>query len=401
MIISQAAEVTSKQGKLSLASLAPRHAARRRGQDMTVLNAGELERLVGGMWQLDCQRITLRQRSPNAPNISAPGWIKHNDDGDLRFKLIGAGSIEAVEALCSKPSGRILEPEDLCDLEALDEFHRTWIAERVYVDTVRSSLEGWIPRLAIERRSTSQNQNIRLILPEEVEIPCNVLTESTTRVGGRIEAQEGKWNVAECESMEHRFRFTADASPLQLEIWPEEGSLLPNIEILATDALTFCLARPLKWVASEKVESGTYKLEIRPRRLEPEKGRRMAPRHLRREKPNDAFWSIFERYVAYTSKYSGEGRHPLSARVLDVLDAAIASADAHALTLCVAIEGLLSDTFKNGARLAPGFLESFGRAKAALQREDLDPQFRSRVFGLLGMLKKPSAKDLLRELAKK
>ena len=127
-----------------------------------MLNEGELEKLAAGTWQLDCQRITLRPRSPDVQTVNAPGWIKHDEDGNLRFKLLGAGGFDFPhQTIGTTALGQITE--HLYAMEALDEFGRVWNSERAFVDSIGSSVEGSLFWIASEQNTTNSD-HLRLIL---------------------------------------------------------------------------------------------------------------------------------------------------------------------------------------------------------------------------------------------
>ena len=77
-----------------------------------MLQPGEEQQIRSGNWQLDCTRITLRQRSSQNPRIYVgPGWIRHDSEGELTFKLVTALGFDALVDQMNQAPGKLVPEE--------------------------------------------------------------------------------------------------------------------------------------------------------------------------------------------------------------------------------------------------------------------------------------------------
>lgn len=269
------------------------------------------------------------------------------------------------------------------------------MARRIYVRILLTShISGRLDRLIYTTETKTNLAYMRLVLPGRIDFPANLATETKTIVGGKTVSESVDANVAEFYARQHRVRLTRDGDALLVGITQVDGTLDPRMDLLTGDALQFAFARPMPWVLVERIVDGMHRVEVRSRRIEPKAGRRLPPLELTMEN-GAALWEITARFLTYVASHSGEGRHPLSARVCDVLDAAAASIDAHALTLAVVIEGTLSTEFRDVVQPDGSTLQQIRRALVALRAAVPEERFISRATGALNRLGEVSARDRL------
>ncbi len=376
-----------------------------------MLTFKEIDQIRAGRWEIDCSEITLTGRG-GAARYQGPGSLRQMPTGRLGFKLYGDVSGSKLFAFGSGAAGEIIPDSEFYDLHALDVTGHVWTSEHFLVhehgtvDGSRSVFTGELWRLVhrYEFRGSAP-ETVVLRSFQDLEIPFNSATITQTAVAGMEPVQAFNTNASRFPACGMQFVLTRDVSGLVVTISTAEAALPAHIETRFEEALQFVLAHPVAWTIIEKSagKNGSVELralperEIRPPRAEP-------PISFRHVLAPDEVWQMCARYLAHVLPYEPpEGRvwyHPLSDLVHAVLEASKASIDAEALELSVAVEGLLNQEFPDLGHPTAEMAAELDRALTVVSQSDLSPDVKKRIDGAVRAMKKPSAKDKLRELVK-
>jgi hypothetical protein len=112
--------------------------------------------------------------------------------------------------------------------------------------------------------------------------------------------------------------------------------------------------------------------------------------------PNRSVWQLFDIYFNHICLNTKQAQHPLSVLFRSVLESGKASLDVEALTLSVSIESLLNDNLNHLYKVTEELENNLKSVKALIKcSSTLDADFKNRMNGMLGSMKKARAKDIL------
>ncbi|MCK4795386.1 MAG: hypothetical protein KAV87_67275 [Desulfobacteraceae bacterium] len=237
--------------------------------------------------------------------------------------------------------------------------------------------------------------------PGNIEIPCNTVTESKTYVGDKIRQRSGKLNAARFSACNYEIEIRNEEDWLTLGVSSGLQKLPDFLELRVGEALQFVLARSLSWSMLEIYEGNKDITSIRPLPIGESKSRAQPAIGYKRIDETGCVWKLYEKYLQHILSYSKPYWHPLSGFIHSVIEAMSGSLEAQALTLGVAVEGILRTEFADLALPGEEFENEIDKAKKLINESSLENSVKKRGIGAFDAMLQPRAEDRLKELVKK
>jgi hypothetical protein len=198
------------------------------------------------------------------------------------------------------------------------------------------------------------------------------------------------------------FRLRQQGRSLLAEV-SSAGPLPPHVEVRATEALRFVLARRLSWYWAHAVTDSVETITIMPwqrvppaQLLPPISGGPPLAAHV---------WRLFQKYLEFVLRHGEPYFHPCSRYLSAVMEASAGSIAAKGLALGVAVEGLAKALFPEKAEASPALKAAVKDLKRHVEAWpggkglESGPGLLRRLPGYLDQLLGASTKDLLYALA--
>jgi hypothetical protein len=370
---------------------------------------------------LDCHEMELKQNCDEFPGlVRGPGYIKQNEEGRLEFKIYvqeheNTDRLEGQFGAFGPKPGELFQHQHHYTLTAVDSWANRWTAGRIIPNLSRayhsdptypvvtgtifemeaSHEEDWSPR----------DHYLDLAIYEKVEVPFNIVTSYYEAVSGgsperrRGSADRSVFHAAGCD-------FVVKAEQDVLLISVESPEPIPaGFETRIIEGLLFVLGKPLAWNESKRRQGRIEHVRLRSRLPKGNPVRMKAPIAVYQDALFQKVWVLFDLYLRFIGKTEGAEFHPCSAYLDSVSQASANSADAFALGLAVAVEGLIRTLYKHlgekGDRFkeAVGALEAYVLAWPHLEYWSKEAGLnRERLPGLIGNLKHVSPQDRMQLL---
>ena len=324
------------------------------------LSKPELENLKHSLWEIDCPRVTVKRRSLQNPFVSnGSGFIKQVSNHQLIFKFyVNAEEYSRVDR--NFQLGKTISDESYYDLIALDYKGRSWHCERILIDINESAsgdwiLQGIIPKMIckgeISHEVDCKGSSLEIRVFDNINIPCNEGTLTRKSVAQGIQSSESIFrNVWKFECCNLDFLLVKeDPNLLTINVASSQEAILEYLRERILETLQFILGYPINWTTSYQRIGHMTELTLCSPRQRAISSRFQAPFILGGYFNNEdkVFHHLFVRYLQHTINYD-QPLHPIWAQLNAVYEASSGMfIDAHALTLSVAIESLLSIEFAN------------------------------------------------------
>jgi len=230
-------------------------------------------------------------------------------------------------------------------------------------------------------------------------IPCNVATQSSTVIGGKVRGQRTSLDVAQFKSCECDFEMRAENEMVSFQTFTHSNKLPPNLDLRAIEALQFVLAIPVEWVILDKCEGDTETIQIRRADIYPRKSQLGPPVDFKDIRNSIFVWMLYDKYLGYILKYERPDKYsPLSVHVRRVIKGSEGSTEARMLTLGIAVEGALRVAFPELVELPKEELNGLEEADEIVDRSSLNEELKRRIKGAIGSWKHRGAADMLSKL---
>jgi hypothetical protein len=362
-----------------------------------------LESLLTRTLVLDCPTMTLVPVVEDGrPHYKGSGYMTFGDGG-FDFKLLtnqGYDSRSIFQPTVAK-SGQFLGDSDYYTLFATDVSHQTWQTSEVFPDLQRGA--GIVARGKVDwiRSTTSHqlslNKNVlQLWFPEKLRLPYRETTHSVSRVGEKLAAESWKANATYFSSSGYDLSFGVDQGWTTIEA-SKVGQLPRNLAACLRESLGFVIGRSIQATVMQEFDSSQITTTIVPARTIAQANHSYPP--LVYLSPADAVWRLYESFFRYSVEQGDQAKHHLSTILQYVFHLFGTPLDALALSLAVAVEGVLKVGYAKIAKPLDSVLIELKRAEKILQESDLSSSTVNRIIGSLGNMRSPSAKDKLFELA--
>lgn len=372
----------------------------------------ELKAFAEKSLSIDCPRITLRQNYPDSPQVhQGMGSVTQTPEGQIVLKLYCPDKVHPKEALMipTSKAGEIIPKTDYFSLDAVDFHGRQWTATDI-LPSRKSGFGGEGAVIYADLRGLSQESETKnpakkafmiIRFPGNTEIPCNTVTESKTYVGNKIRERSGKLNAARFSACNYEFEIRNEEDWLTVKVLSDSKKMTDFLELRVCEALQFVLARSLSWSVLEIFEANKIITRIRSLPLGDNKSRAQPPIGYKRIDETGSVWKLYEKYLHHILSYSEKYWHPVSGFVHSVIEAMSGSLEAQALTLGVAVEGILRTEFADLALPSEEFKNDIGEAKKLISKSSLEDSVKKRGIGAFDAMLQPRAEDRLKELVKK
>ncbi len=324
----------------------------------------ELESLKHSSWEIDCPQVTVKSRSPQNPCIfNGPGFLKQIVNYQLLFKFY-ANAQNHSQININLQLGETIPDEAYYDLTALDYRGRLWRCERILIDINKSAsgdliVQGSIPRIICEgeipQEVECRGSRIEIRVFDNIKIPCNARTLTKKTVGIGVQSTKSMslntWQFKCC-----RLDFLLvkeDRKLLVINVVSDKENISEYLRERILETLQFILGYQINWATSYKRIGHTTEATLCSPRQRSTSSRFQPPLILGGYFINEAqvFRRLFAKYLQYTINYD-QPLHPFWAQLNAIYEASSGMfIDAHALTLTVAIESIVSIEFAHLGKL--------------------------------------------------
>ncbi len=374
------------------------------------LDLTKTERIAArnNQFELHCMQMQLARPTPADHVYGGPGVIRQSPSGQLEFTLYSTrvGSLHQLipEILGSDDfqTGQVIPEERLYSLRARDILGREWTSNRILIDK-HSSPDGTLCTGSLDQITFTtvppvpiKRDHLALDLVGDFNIPANVSTQTTTTEGDRTTIA-ASLRTLEFQAGSFDFRLTKEEGILQIGVSAELGEIEEHFSLRLAETLQFIFARSVQWVLLRRHLPTSWDECVRTTRSKESRNKLDAPVPLTSE---EAFCTLFANYLRFIlSEGSVERLHPLSAQMRAICNASSGSIEAKALTICVAVEGILDLVPMSNESLSPEEMDWFSRAQSCFKTWGGPDRLTKRINGSLARLSKPSTPMRLQKLA--
>ncbi len=369
----------------------------------------ELDSLQNRTFVLDFPMIQLKQEATDDAIVySGPGSITQASNGDFRLKLYHLGKIKLSEAFrgIGVGVGEILPDNQYFSLTGTDCSGRKWTSEHITLSTsecfpndamiITGNLRSLQNEQTISREFKSAYLTLRF--PKGVKIPFNARSNSVMTVEGERVFETYDINVAKFSASDFDFILWNDDYWLILEIQSNGKKFPPSFDIRICEALQFVLSKTLQWCVLERGEHQAITTIVKPQIPVSLKSRRQPPLQYDHIDDQGTVWKLFEKYLFHILSFNENKTHQLSGHVKSAIAASEGSLEAEALTVSVAIEGILREEFPEVGQLDGKDMQKIDDAKDLIEKFGLDLSIKKRMQGVLNAMKGARAADKLRKI---
>ena len=372
------------------------------------LSKKEFSALRKNKFELHCLNMSLVSLSSNGKIYTGPGSIQQTIDGKLRFIIYSNEKVPIDEILQELggekriPAGAILPEEKFFRLSAKDSKGRKWVCEKLLI-SYDTSIEGgtiftgFLPEIVYRKPKTNiQKELIYLeFFDKQISLPYNAVTEVNRNIAGKT-SQSSSLNVLKFTTDDMEFLAQKDENFLILSS-TNKVKFLKDFEVKIIESLQFVLARPLWWSLLIKESEGSVSTIIRNSQNNDFQYRIQPPINLNSNNA-DAFCQIFSCYLKFTSNYSQNILHPVSAQMRSICQASVGTIETKALVLSVAVESIVKHIHTSKYQLTSTEKKWLKKARKFFDSWEGPENLSKRIIGLFSILSNISASTQLMEL---
>ncbi len=371
----------------------------------------EIERLHTGTWEIDCPKMVLRKNDSTVEDIyQGAGYIKYTTEGELLFKLYTNHRIELRQWLPTMEAGtagRLIPLNEHYTLTATDTTDRIWKADHIFPDHKGClNQEGHIVhgKLPYELMSESKlpfthASSLSMIVFDNIELPCNKSTKTTTYVGEELLNWQATLNVTKITSRKCDFTFYNKNNSLTISVIAKCAKIANSLDKRMIEATQFILGRSIEWSLMQKQEGDVESIIIKP--VSQKKFTRFPypPLNMFTVHSRKFVWKLFDKYLSYVFDYEKPDRwHPMSMYVYRVNEANLTSIETRSLAISVAVEGILNSEFAKFAAPSDEFLAELEKARELVKNSEIPEGLNRRIIGSINSMKRSNATDKLKLL---
>lgn len=374
------------------------------------MNPQELQSFLRGSLEIDCPKIEL---IPNAQissrsTLCGSGSIVLTEDGSFKLKVYFPDTFNLVYIFehLQWEAGKVI-PDTACySVKACDISGSIW--EAYYFIPDRSSgpngsiITGSLQELRkqedlpIEHNRTCIDYYFNRI----IVVPFNTIVKEQEEVGATARKIASSIRLARFTSCNINFEVEEIEGHTRLRASSASSQYSENLVNRIFEAFSFITATHASWSALAVRHGNLSETKIRAVDLNILSSRVLPPIRMQRVHINNDAWLAFDRYLSYTLSNKQDYLHPLSLEINSVIESGKASVDIQALTLSVSIEALLKSEMSHLHKPPFMLMEDIREAIRLIENsEDISPEFKSRIPGLLGGMNGIRAKDILNILS--
>lgn len=380
------------------------------------MSGDDVEDLATYSFSVDCPNLTARPLGQDQKEAyTGCGTLSQSAKGELTFKAFvtpppGHSPIDALKAAfgqsCKSKAGEIIPDDEYFQLSAQSLNGQVWVCDRFLPNFTRSfATDGtilcgslWRMTNKLSTPGAIRGEQITIRYRNKPSFPCNTRTETETTIGEQ-KGWSGSWNVANFTAAGFNFSITTEDSGMIVSAWIDDGELPAHLETRISEALSFLFGAefaPFAITCKRTDQTTRHYFSEEPRPLKGD----YPPLNCGLHDPTKSLWHLFDRYLSHIcSPGITERWHPLSSHLISVLRAEEASVDGFALTLAVAVEGILNCAFPDKAQPTPESIAQADAALALISSSALEENFKRRMADLIGSAKSARPIDKLYALA--
>lgn len=377
------------------------------------LSAPELESLKHSLWEIDCPQINVKSRSPQNPCIfDGSGFFKQIASHQLTFKFYASAQSQNYINRNLQLGEKI--PDDAYfDLSAVDYKGRLWHCERILIDIKKSAsgefiIQGRIPKIIckgeIAEYLECQGSKLEIRVFDDIKIPCNERTSIKKSIARGVESSKSMsrniWKFRCCKL--DFLLVKEDKDLLIINVVSNEENILEYLRERILETLQFILGYPINWAVSYKRIGHTTEVTLCSPRQRSVSSRFQPPCILGGYFINEAqvFRRLFAKYLKHIINYD-QPLHPLWAQLNAIYEASSGVfIDAHALTLTVAIESIVSSEFFHLGKLTNKEKEAAHKALKYIEDWNDNTGIKERIKGSINAMFQPRVGDKMKALEK-
>ncbi|MBW4487013.1 MAG: hypothetical protein KME12_04410 [Trichocoleus desertorum ATA4-8-CV12] len=373
----------------------------------------ELESLKHSIWEIDCSQVTIKSRSPQNPSIfNGSGFLKQVLSHQLTFKVY-ANAEGYVSTNRNLRLGETIPEETYYDLTALDFRGRLWHCERILINIDRSAsgdfvIQGIIPRITCEgnipQEVKCEGSSLEIRVFDNINIPRNERTLIRKSVARGVQSSESMsrnaWSFKCCKL--NFLLVKEDKKLLVINIASSQENIPEYLRERILETLQFILGYPINWATSYKRVGHITEVTLCSPRQRSLSSRFQPPFILGGYFINEAqvFRCLFTKYLQHIINYD-QPLHPLWAQLNAIYEASSGMfIDAHALTLTVAIESIISSEFPHLGKLTKKEKNTIQKALKYIEEWTDNTGIKDRIKGSINAMHQPRVGDRMRALEK-
>jgi hypothetical protein len=241
----------------------------------------------------------------------------------------------------------------------------------------------------------------------KLRFPCNVDVEIEKKISGKIYSRKLALDIAEFHVSDFKFKVQRYNDFINVSVYSNGKSFKRFFEIRVLEALSFVFSQELlPSIISSTENSISHKLRVFASLKSSKKSSfkyKPIPDNLYEDYKNErgSFWELFHKYMLYVVSHESGRWCDLTSYVISIIRASEASLDAQALSLAIAVEGVLKlEPFSHFGNPSDLTLKELCKLHKLITSSDIDDNFKKRVKGLIGSIKSSRPKDKLIDLVR-
>jgi hypothetical protein len=384
------------------------------------INKDEVEDLKRTAWAIDCPRLELKPRGDTSVAYRGPGSLQQNEEGQLTYKIYAAQPDDShhLHQHGYGPAGTRIPESAYFDLTAEDIRGRLWSSERLlpgssgWGPAQEPVVEGRVDELSCEGEIPSEIDvkgcSLAFTVFDNVSIPENAKTSEHHYIAGWSWSRHSRRDAWRFRAAGYGFLLSNHRKDrLQIDVTSKAEEPPHYLGQRVLEALFFVLGRPLYPTIARSRTGHRTGCTIYSERRTLVGARNQPPlriEHISHPKTRrftaEPYRKLFERYFAHVLPYDGI-HHPLWGQLNALYEASAGMfVDSQALTLAVAIEGILGSEFPALGKLTTAERKRIDDALEYWKRWDGDPELKQRIQGMISPLRHSGAGDKMKALAK-
>lgn len=377
------------------------------------LSKPELESLKHSLWEIDCPQVTVKSRSSQNPcTFDGSGFLKQVTSHQLTFKFYASAQSQS-HMNRNLQLGETIPDEAYYDLTAMDYEGRLWRCERILIDIKKSAsgefiIQGSISKIICEGEIPEyvecKGSRLEIRVFDDINIPCNERTLTKQSIAREVKSSKSmSRNIWKFKCCKLDFLLVKeDKKLLIINVISSEDKMSEHLRERILETLQFILGYPINWAVSYKRIGHTTEVTLCSPRQRSVSSRFQPPFILGGYFINEAqvFRRLFEKYLQHIINYD-QPLHPLWAQLNAIYEASSGMfIDAHALTLTVAIESIVSSEFSHLGKLTKEEKEGVQKALEHIDVWNDNTGIKDRIKGSINAMRQSRVGDKMKALEK-
>lgn len=349
--------------------------------------------------------ITLT-RARDGKTFKGPGSVVRGVDGRLRLKLYSSAEFKDGLGLIDSPAGTLVPKQDLFELDAVDMHGHRWQSNGIWphasvsLPTRMAVVTGKIHRLVGERSSTvTTKSHLSVALHSDAKFPVNQREQTERKIGDTLLSANYSRSAAELEFDGLKIRLFRDDDLLLAQVtgeWPVVEA--ENFAWHVVSALQFMLGCRLQAdvITLSNGEDQTQIVQgVARERL---RSKTEPPRNWAAVDDEGVTWDLFKAFLRFVRHAPTAQAKELCRWTAEVIDTGSAPLEVSSLVLSVAVEGIVG-LLQGEECKDETFLRDIEVARHLATAAEFPVSLKSRIVGAIDAMKKPRARDFLKDLA--